>query len=617
MREARVAHSGILGLRCSDSRLAATRRSHEEGERTVEHAQYIIVGAGPAGLQMAYLMQRRGHDYLVVEANDTAGSFFATQPRHRTLLSLNKRFNGFPEHEFNMRHDWNSLLTEEADPLFREYSAELYPNADDLHRYLVDFADRHRLRIRYNSRIELIERGAGAGFVLNDKTGRRYTCERLLVGTGACAPHLPNDIEGIEMAEGYEDHELDPTHYENKTVLVIGRGNSAFEVANHLAGHAAIIHIAIGNRPIQLAWETHSVRHVRSVNNTVLEMLHVKALHGAVGLNVRKIRRAEDGAFEVVADEEVPNWQEPGMLELQLRYDHVIRCTGFKYVTPEIFSDDVRPRADEQTKYPVLDPSWQSTTPNLFYIGTAMAGRDRQAASSFIHGFRYNVRTLFRMLEHRYHGKELPSSVHRLETVDDLRGLADHLLSRLSTTAALYQQFGFLCDVLQFSAGNCEIFEELPKDYVLEQPRFTENTDIIVMTLEYGFHRYPGANPLSFITQMDEATSRRCAAYLHPVFRHYRNGVFVEEDNIGESLTLRFSKHRTLRPSTSAPQEDVEQNTVMNIINRVSKTAEQVFSEKALLANHAFRPWPKDRPLDAKGLPKCAAAPRAPVDPVE
>ena len=47
----------------------------------------------------------------------------------------------------------------------------------------------------------------------------------------------------------------------------------------------------------------------------------------------------------------------------------------------------------------------------------------------------------------------------------------------------------------------------------------------------------------------------------------------------------------------------------MNILNRVSQTTEEVFSERALLENHAFRPWPADRPLDADGLPRCSAEP--------
>lgn len=195
---------------------------------------------------MAYFLQKAGIDYLVLEANVQAGSFFRSNPRHRRLISINKRHNGFPEPEFNLRHDWNSLLTEaaDADPLFREYSTELYPHADALCRYLQDFADRHRLQIQYKTRVSRVSGDGSGGFVVTDTTGQTYGGERLLMATGVQAPFLP-DIEGIELADGYEDYDADPARFENKTVLVIGRGNSAFEVANHLANHAAIIQIAI------------------------------------------------------------------------------------------------------------------------------------------------------------------------------------------------------------------------------------------------------------------------------------------------------------------------------------------------------------------------------------
>jgi cation diffusion facilitator CzcD-associated flavoprotein CzcO len=51
---------------------------------------YIVIGAGPAGLQLGYELQRRGRDYLILEAADVAGSFFRRFPRHRQLISINK-----------------------------------------------------------------------------------------------------------------------------------------------------------------------------------------------------------------------------------------------------------------------------------------------------------------------------------------------------------------------------------------------------------------------------------------------------------------------------------------------------------------------------------------------
>ena len=72
--------------------------------------EYCIVGAGPGGLQGGQFMMQRGWDYVIVERNSSASSFFEKYPIHRQLISLNKRFTGRDDEEFNLRHDWNSLV---------------------------------------------------------------------------------------------------------------------------------------------------------------------------------------------------------------------------------------------------------------------------------------------------------------------------------------------------------------------------------------------------------------------------------------------------------------------------------------------------------------------------
>lgn len=37
------------------------------------HHDYCIIGAGPAGLQMAYFLHKAQHDYIVYERNSQAG----------------------------------------------------------------------------------------------------------------------------------------------------------------------------------------------------------------------------------------------------------------------------------------------------------------------------------------------------------------------------------------------------------------------------------------------------------------------------------------------------------------------------------------------------------------
>ena len=61
------------------------------------HFEYLILGAGAAGLQMAYCLEQAGRNYLVLEAGDGPGTFFKQYPRHRKLISINKVHTGFDE----------------------------------------------------------------------------------------------------------------------------------------------------------------------------------------------------------------------------------------------------------------------------------------------------------------------------------------------------------------------------------------------------------------------------------------------------------------------------------------------------------------------------------------
>ena len=568
---------------------------------------YIIVGAGPAGLQMGYYLEKAGRDYLILEANDSAGSFFATQPRHRTLLSLNKRFNIYPEAEFNMRHDWNSLLTDDYSHLFGDYSDELYPNADDLYRYLMDFAAKFELNIQYNSCVATIQRAknGSANFSLTDAASRQYTCTSLLMATGPTAPYLPSDIEGIELAEGYNTHELDPLHYENKRVLIIGRGNSAFEVANHLAGHAGMIYISVG-QTVKHAWQTHFVGDLRAINNTIIDMYQLKSLHSTIGFRITKITPEASGGFIAHVEDDLPHWKTPGTFKATLFFDHVIVCTGWKYVNLELFAPDIVPEVDAKSKYPVLSSGWESNVPDLFFIGTVMAARDRQAASGFIHGFRYHIRTLFHFLENRYHGIPLPSCEFELSDSHDLSTFADFLVERLSTTSALYQLNSFLCDVLVFTSQKAELFPELPIDYVLED-HFSAGKEFIVITLEYGFHNYPAkANTLDFIHAADEVSDRACAAFLHPVLRYYVGGELAEQAYIGESISVRYGPF--LHYGYGLGSDSIEKNIIMNLINRVAHITDEIFPEQVLLTeadSFGFVPWSEEERIADHNISVC------------
>ena len=55
---------------------------------------YCIVGAGPGGLHLGHYLHEKNRDYIMFERQAIPSSFFARFPRHRQLISLNKRFTG-------------------------------------------------------------------------------------------------------------------------------------------------------------------------------------------------------------------------------------------------------------------------------------------------------------------------------------------------------------------------------------------------------------------------------------------------------------------------------------------------------------------------------------------
>lgn len=153
----------------------------EHSDFIIHHHDYCVLGAGPAGLQMGYFLSQSRRDYIILERNSAPGSFFQKYPRHRKLISINKIYTGRWNREFNLRHDWNSLLSHRPDLLFQRFSQDLYPEADAFLRYLSVFEKELGLQVKYNTDIGSIRAlqfgGSGhKGYILTDQHGVDYKC---------------------------------------------------------------------------------------------------------------------------------------------------------------------------------------------------------------------------------------------------------------------------------------------------------------------------------------------------------------------------------------------------------------------------------------------------------
>ncbi|MFF5106615.1 NAD(P)-binding domain-containing protein [Streptomyces sp. NPDC000134] len=487
---------------------------------------YLIIGAGPAGLQLAAALERDGRDYVVLERGSGPGTFFTRFPRHRQLISINKVHTGYDDPELRLRMDWNSLLADDPELLFTRYTDDYFPRADDLVRYLTDYAERTGVRAEYGTEVVRVSRPHGV-FTVEAADGRTWRTRRLIVATGVSRLNVP-PIPGIRLAERYDDFDTDPASFTDQRVLVVGKGNSAFETAESLMAKAAVIHVA-GPHSLKMAWQTHFVGHLRAVNNNFLDSYQLKSQNAVLDGTVESVEKAPGGGYRVLF-----RYARTTEKLRELHYDRIILAAGFRF-DASAFDDTCRPALVIDDRFPEQTAAYESVNvPDLYFAGTLTQQRDfKKSTNGFIHGFRYGVRALHRVLDARYH--DIPWPARPLPAAPE--AIADAVVERVNRSSGLWQQFGFLGDVVGVAGDRAVYQEEVPLDLVAggglgpAEHRF-------VVDLEYGpghDHVDPFDVSVPRVVEND-AEHASDSVYLHPVVRHYRDGVLDGTHHLAENL---------------------------------------------------------------------------------
>ncbi|XP_029943197.1 FAD-dependent oxidoreductase domain-containing protein 2-like isoform X3 [Salarias fasciatus] len=526
--------------------VACTSENHQHNGS--HHYDYCVVGGGPAGLQMGYFLSKAQRNYIILERNSGPGSFFNKYPRHRKLISINKIHTGRQNREFNLRHDWNSLLSDDPNLLFKRVSREFYPPADTFPLYLSMFVKELGLRVLYGvdiGKIRAVQSQTARRYLLTDQHGSHYFCSILLVATGLWVPQTV-DFVGSDLVEGYESISTNPEDFKNQAVLILGKGNSAFETAQSILGSASRVHM-LSSSPVRLAWQTHYVGDLRAVNNELIDTYQLKSLDGLVESRLEKIviaRKKDNGASRSggkrkekteqlyltlkkyvnvknssdVTREELPSHHIDNF-PMRKPYDRVIRCLGFRF-NFSIFDSSACPPNSENAKgrLPGLTAWYEATdTPGLFVLGTAGHSRDyRASAGGFVHGFRYTVRAVHRVLEQRYHTNNWPSTT--LLTTQ----LQSWILKRVGEASGPYQMFAVLGDLILLRGSDCVYLDEFPLQALPQFSSLSGHTvpsrGLIVVLMQYGKKKidYLGSNRAE-----TDWTKAWKSNFLHPVLYYY------------------------------------------------------------------------------------------------
>ena len=387
----------------------------------------VVVGSGPGGLQTSYFLSRLGVNVATISADDEPGGMFRKWPIFERLLSWSLLDApcepGTREYEW---YDHNSLVADERQlralvpaHMGRDF---IVPSRAEMEAGIAAFAA--AVPVRYGCRWESTRRDE-SGFRLVTSDGE-YRCRSAVFALGVTEPWRSR-IPGIEDVPHYA--EAGPAaSYAGKTVFVIGKRNSGFELGDGLLPWARQVILA-SPRPVQtqvLALSSVRVRYLQPLENAGLG-------GGTLVLDaaIERIERVGDG-FRIVAK----GTTRPG--DFDLTVDAVIAATGFATPLRDLGASTVA-----QGRIPALTPFWESTNvPGAYFAGNTSQGAPGLrkhgvgASSPAVHGFRYNARVLAEHIAGR-----------RLEQapVDDPVGF---LLHELRRAPELWAQKGYLARVV-------------------------------------------------------------------------------------------------------------------------------------------------------------------------
>jgi thioredoxin reductase len=401
----------------------------------------VVVGSGPGGLQTSYELRSLGIRHAVLSADDTPGGMFQRFPVFERLITWTKPDapfeRGTREYEW---FDHNSLLAEEPEcralvPEMMDRTFDV-PSRDEMEAGLVAFAERTGLEIRYGCRWESTRR-EDDGFVLVTSDGE-YRCRAAVFAIGVTEPWKAS-IPGAELAKHYVETG-DPEQYRGRSVFIVGKRNSGFEVASGLLAWAARIVLA-SPRPV----DTTKLGRL-PVRARYLQPLDEYGRGGAsayvVDATIERIERRDSG-FRVVAHG--TTW--PG--ELFFEVDDVLIATGFRTPFLDLTALGLATVADG--RIPALTPFFESVSlPGVYFAGNASQGysglrkQGLGSQSSSVNGFRYNARVLARHLAETRFGKRLDRPVLEREQV------LPYLLHELAVAPELWVQKGYLARVISF-----------------------------------------------------------------------------------------------------------------------------------------------------------------------
>jgi thioredoxin reductase len=405
----------------------------------------VVVGTGPGGLQTSYCLSRLGIKHALLSSDEAPGGMFRFYPILQRLISWSKPYSPSERgtHAY-LRFDWNSLIPD--DPNHQALVAEMmdgtsyFPSRPEMEKGMMAFAERAGVKARYGCTWQSTGRPDG-GFILTTSDGD-YRCKVAVFAIGMAEPWKPS-IPGLEEVPHYVDTRT-PKEYAGRSVFIIGKRNSGFELADGLLPWARQIVLA-SPRPTRLSVLTHSIAAARARYMQPYEDHVLGGGNVVLDASIERVERNSDG-YRVHAK----GTTRPG--DLVFDVDDVVAATGFEVPLGDL--PELGVATFMQGRLPAQTPFWESASaPGIYFAGAVTQGSiglkkyGIPSASASVEGFRHNARVLVRHIAQKHFGVDPPRPQTPPEEASDL------LLREATWSPELWNQRAYLSRALIFEAG--------------------------------------------------------------------------------------------------------------------------------------------------------------------
>lgn len=192
-----------------------------------------VIGAGPAGLSVAYELTKAGLTPLVLERTPAVGDVWRN---HYDGLRLNtgRFFSMLPGSKFPR-------------------SAGAWPSRDAVVRLLETFPARGGFAVQTGIEIEKVSYDRDRdSWLITSNDNQQFESRAVVMAIGTCRIPLIPEWEGKETFPGEIIHSSRfkrAQDHAGKHVLVIGSGNSAAEIASRLTEYASSVTVSVRTPP--------------------------------------------------------------------------------------------------------------------------------------------------------------------------------------------------------------------------------------------------------------------------------------------------------------------------------------------------------------------------------